>query len=359
MSFWILSCKELDGGIYVTRLPKSVTNPDGSVQPGVPDNWYFVGPGTNPSVAEYSGTKFVLTFTYLSHLFCRVMDISTWPPTEVVPVQTPVPYPGGAWVVSLPQDSLSLKTQSDVGFGLVAQFFKPPYLATPLLFLDPSTSTYSVTVTPLAGWAPDPPAGVTVYYRLYARAFPYTGPWVLVTDWTQSAATFPWFSFPFSNVGSLRFQLSVTWGDQFLPTDQWNPDAHAEGIPGQTYITVDSTTEVANTQEFVYESLTLDLLTSETFAYLAARQLFHSESVADSLAFGQTSGTGFSVPLVGGATLTAAMGTRQGFVQIVPGLNVAFAAYSGSITPVLVPSGDSLDFSKSYLQGATLQAVMG
>ena len=75
---WILACKELNGGIYLTRLPRATIKLDGSVQPGVPDNWYFVGPGTNPSITEYSGTKFALVFTYLSHLNVRIVDIAAW-----------------------------------------------------------------------------------------------------------------------------------------------------------------------------------------------------------------------------------------------------------------------------------------
>lgn len=45
---FILAAKELNGGIYITRLPKAIVNPDGSVQPGIPDNWYFVGSGHEP-----------------------------------------------------------------------------------------------------------------------------------------------------------------------------------------------------------------------------------------------------------------------------------------------------------------------
>src|SRR5271154_4278915 len=109
-NLYILACKELNGNIYITRLPKAITL--GGLAPGIPDNWYLVGPGTNPSITEYSGTQFALMFTYLSHLFCRIVDIATWPPTEVIPVQTPSPYPGGAWIFNLPQDSLALKIES-------------------------------------------------------------------------------------------------------------------------------------------------------------------------------------------------------------------------------------------------------
>ena len=270
---FILAAKELNGGIYITRLPKAIVNPDGSVQPGIPDNWYFVGPGTNPNVQEYSGTQFALTFTYLTHLNVRIVDISTWPPTEVVPITGSPTITIGNQVTGsgAPQDSLTLKTESSVVVGLTQEFFRPPVLQQPLLFLDPTTfplPTYSVTILPTSNWAPDPPVTspvFPVFYRFYVRPFPYTGPWILTTDWTLSSLSFPWFSFNFSSMGSLRYEFSVTWGTQWSPTDQWNPNAHMEGIPGQYFVTVDSTTQRSNAQAFINEMLTYDLTSDVTF----------------------------------------------------------------------------------------------
>jgi hypothetical protein len=352
-TLFIVACKELNGGIYVTRLPKAVVNPDGSVQPGVPDNWYFIGPGTNPSVTEYSGTKFAVMFTYLSHLNVRIMDIATWPPTEVVPITSPpnITIGNNTTGSGAPQDSLTLKTEGDTSFGLVQQFFKPPLLAQPLLFLDPITNAYSVTITPLPGWAPDPPAGVQVFYRFYRRPFPYTGPWLLVTDWTASAGSFPWFSFLYSNVGSLQDQFSVTWGTQFNFTDQWNSNAHAEGIPGQVFVTVDSAVQHTNSQAFIFEHLTLDETSDTTFGIFGSRQMFIVVSSSNSFTPAGDS-IGFSRSLVGSGTTFNFMGARAGFVQLVPGSNSIPAN-------VPVPNGDSLSFSKAYQQGNTLPAVMG
>ena len=225
---------------------------------------------------EYSGTKFALTFTYLSHLNVRIVDISTWPPTEVVPITSPPTITIGNQTTGsgAPQDSLTLKTEARQLFGLTRQFFKPPVCVQPLLFLDPITNTYSVTIKPIPAWAPDPPWPVfPVFYRLYVRPFPYTGAWILATDWTLSALSFPWFRFPFSNVGAF-VELSVTWGTQWLPTDQWNPNAHAEGIPGEFFLTVDSTTQHVNAQAFIFEHLTYDLTSDETFGYFGTRQEF-------------------------------------------------------------------------------------
>jgi hypothetical protein len=350
---FILAAKELNGGIYITRLGPAIVNPDGSVQPGIPDNWYFVGPGTNPNIQEYNGTKFALTFTYLTHLNVRIVDISTWPPTEVVPITNPptITIGNNTTGSGAPQDSLTLKLQGDTTFGLVAEFFKPPLLVQPLLFLDPISNAYSVTIVPLPGWAPDPPAGVQVFYRFYRRPFPYTGPWLLVTDWTLSAVSFPWFSFPFSNVGDLRDQFSVTWGTQFNFTDPFNPTAHAEGIPGQIFVTVDSTVQHTNAQAFIFESLTLDESTDTTFAMLGPRQQFLVISSVGSFTPSGDS-IGFSRSLVGSGTTFAYMGARLGFVQLIPGFNSIPAG-------VAVPDGDSLNFSKAYQQGNTLPAVMG
>jgi hypothetical protein len=66
MSKWLLACKELNGSIYITRLPKAIVNGDGSVQPGIPDNWFFVGPGTAPSVEAYSAAAVNITGTAIA-----------------------------------------------------------------------------------------------------------------------------------------------------------------------------------------------------------------------------------------------------------------------------------------------------
>lgn len=363
-NLWILACKEAgnnntegSGYIYVTRLPVAVSNAQPGIPDGFPDNWYFVGPGNNPSVQEYNGTQFILTFNYLSHLNCRIIDIATWPsPTEVVPISSPPTITIGSNTTGsgAPQDSLALKTEGGTSFGLIQEFFNPPILQQPLLFFDSITNTYSVTIQPVATYFPQPPALIVtpavsntqVFYRFYVRPYPYTGPWVLTTDWTLENYVFnvptqPLFSFAFSNVGSLRYQFSVTWGGQFSPTDQWNPNAHMEGIPGQIYITVDSMTQHSNVQAFIDESLTLDRTSTETFTYFGNRQQF---IVFSSLTSFSTTGDsiGFSKSLVEGGSTFTAFGSRDGFVQIPQN-----------------ETTDSLLFSQSYRQGNTLQAVMG
>jgi hypothetical protein len=215
---------------------------------------------------------------------------------------------------------------------LVQEFFRPPVIAQPLLFLDPGTGTYSVTILPIAGWVPDPPVGLPVFYRLYTRPFPYTGPWILTTDWTLSNVSFPWFTFPFSSIGSLRDQFSVTWGTQFSFIDQWNPNAHAEGIPGEYFVTVDSTTQHVNAQAFIFEMLTLDRSSTDTFGIFGPRQEFIVEGPDDALAFGQRAGTGFSVPLVGGSTFFTMLGNHIQFVQLADQADELVASAAPSVS---------------------------
>jgi hypothetical protein len=357
---FILACKELNGGVYITRLPKAIDDQT----PGIPDNWYFVGPGLRPSIQEYNGTKFVLTFDYLSHLNCRIVDIATWPPQEVVPITSPPTITIGSNTTGsgAPQDSLTLKVSGGSTTAVVAPFFNPPVLQQPLLFLDPNTNTYSVTIQPVTTYFPQAPALITspaasntqVFFRFYARPFPYTGPWILQQDWTLENYVFnvptqPLFSFPFASVGSLRYQFTVTWGNQFSETDQWNPAAHMEGIPGEISVTVDSTVQHANAQATINESLSLFILedpttgvtSTETFVVVSPRQAFINEGPTDLVfpTLTYVNPSNLSSQLLVGSNSFAFFDTRQAFVY--------------------EQEADSLDFSVSTAQGNTLQAVMG
>jgi len=292
---YILACKEINGSVYVTRMPQTVS----STQPGVPDVWHFVGPGARPSIQVYSGTQYILTFEYLSHLFCRVVDTATWPPTQVNPVQVsggPNPPTPFTYNFQLLQDSLTAKQEGQSSTAVVDDYFNPPLLPQPSLFLDAFTNTYSVTVSELSTWEPwqPTPNAASVLFRFYARPFPYTGSWVLVQDWTPintflGSPVRPYFSFPFSNVGSLRYQFSVTWGDGVNAQHPWNPVLHNEGIPGQTTVTVDSNTQHANTQLFLDESLTLKYASSVAFAGFDTREAFLNEGPDDAIQLSKSS----------------------------------------------------------------------
>lgn len=344
MPQYIIACKELDGQVFITRLGPTQPVAGGGYAPGTPDPWHFVGPGSRPSVTEYNGTQFIITFDYLSHLFTRVFDITTWPPTQVNPVQIsggPNPPTPFTYNIQLSQDSLSLNIGSDSGsaFGIVAPFFNPPTLQQPILFLDASTNTYSVTILPKSTYAPQPPAGVQVFYRFYVRPFPYTGPWILTQDWTLSAVSQPWFSFPFSSVGSLRDQFSVTWGSQFDPLAPWDPTRHAEGIPGEIFVTVDSTVTHPSYQFFLNESLTIDLDSYVVAPNFGNREDFVSEGPFDAIEL--------SISLLeqGSGNTFAFFGTRQAFVDEVG---------SDSINALYLLSNPA-----AFVGGNALRAVMG
>jgi hypothetical protein len=85
---YLCASKEINGGIYITRMSVPSMGGEPGFAPGTDDGeWYFVGPGSRPSVQHYSGlTQFILTFDFLSHLTTRVIDISTWPPTIINPI---------------------------------------------------------------------------------------------------------------------------------------------------------------------------------------------------------------------------------------------------------------------------------
>jgi hypothetical protein len=296
-NLWILACKELNGNIYLAQLPQAIDDQTPGIPTGFPNEWNLVGPGTNPSIQEYNGTQFILTFNYLSHLFCRIVDIGTWPPTVVNPVQTsggPNPPTAIQYNIQLSTDALTLKTESSVMLPnfAVSEFYNPPILEFPLLFLDATTDTYSVTLQPAAGYAPNVQqpffvgpamATTTPYYRLYVRPFPYTGPWILAQDWTITNPTFPWFTFVFSNVGSLRYQFSVVWGNQFSFAAPWNPTQHEGGIPGQTFITIDSTLIHPSFQATIHEVLTLERMGNNMFGIFSPPQRFFDESPTDQI----------------------------------------------------------------------------
>jgi hypothetical protein len=88
MSQYLCASKEINGQIYITRLSQAIDDHT----PGIPSEtddgvWYFVGPGSRPSIQQYNPpNQFILTFDFLSHLTCRIVDISTWPPTVVNPI---------------------------------------------------------------------------------------------------------------------------------------------------------------------------------------------------------------------------------------------------------------------------------
>src|SRR5271157_4613024 len=298
---YILACLELNGVIYLARLPQTVD----ANTPGIPDTtsggpWFAVGPGLRPSVQEYyltgSTQQYILSFEYLSHMFTRVIDTTTWPPTTVNPVATP-PYPG-TWSIELAQDALSLKFESNLGFGPVNAFLNPPILVQPAVFDNPATipPTFSVTLTLDPSYNPQVPIGYTPFYRLYRRTFtPTIGPWEILPiapsteNWQANT-----LSYVDSNPSILQFQYSATLGVGFNDQAQWDPNAHNEGQVGLTYITVDSTVGHLNFQLFLDESLTLDETSNLSYAVLGVRGLFlYISKAINTISYG---GATYSIP---------------------------------------------------------------
>jgi hypothetical protein len=349
---FILACKELNGIIYLARLPQTVD----ANTPGIPDTgsggpWFAVGPGLRPSIQEYwltGGTQqYVLSFDYLSHMFTRVIDTTTWPPTTVNPISTPVPYPGGAWSVQLSQDALSLKFESNLTFGPVNAFLNPPILMQPTVFDNPATipPTFSVTLTLDPSYSPQVPIGYTPFYRLYRRTFtPSIGPWEMLPiapsteNWQANT-----LSYVDSNPSILQFQYSATLGVGFNDQAQWDPNAHNEGEIGLTYITVDSTIGHLNFQLFLDESLTLDETSYLTFANFDRRSMFIVQQASDEiqLSYSLLGQGGQVIPLFGvrGLFITANSSDSIVFPEmggVTPGPNnfkastFAMSAYIGT-----------------------------
>ncbi len=343
MPTYIIACKELGGIVYLTRMGPTQPVAGGGYAPGTPDVWRVVGPGLNPSVQQYNGTSYILTFEYLSHLFTRVVDTSVWPPNIVNPVQVtggPNPPNPIAYNIQLAQDSLSLRTESNETFGLVAPYFNPPIIQQPIIFDDPLTNspqqTYSVTLTLAAGYHPEVPSGYTPYYRLYRRTFtPSVGPWTMIMDWTPNT-----FSYVDSAIGTLQYQYSATWGTDFSYTDQWNSNAHLEGIIGLTYITVDSTVGHKSYQLFLNESLTLGRSSSQAYGLFDSREQFIVETPNDEI--------DLSKSLIGQSSQTfASFGQRSAFVYTQGSDSLTFPEMGGVTAGVNNFAASS--FSTAYI----------
>jgi len=325
---WVLASKELNGIIYLARLPKASSGNVPGVPDGFPTNWFAVGPGLRPSVQNYGGTQYILTFDYLSHLFTRVIDIATWPPTTVNPVLVsggPNPPNPFQYTIELAQDALILKTASTEASGLVESFYNPPQLQFPLLFLNPVTDTYSITIQLAVGWVPQVSPSVQPFYQLWYRAIGTT-PWLLLQDWVPAGVSPTYaFNYLFSHVGSLRYQFSLIWGSQFNFTDQWNPANHEGGIVGFTYLTIDSNVLHPSFQAIINEMLTLDISSTEAYGIFGSRQLFLTQSVQDSFPISRS--------LIGaGDEAYGFFGERQLFVYTQASDQLTYP-FMGGVTP--------------------------
>jgi hypothetical protein len=212
MAQYLIACKEINGNIYVTRLPQTMPGPE----PGFPSEWVFVGPGNNPSVQEYSGNQFILIFEYLSQLVVRVFDITTWPPTQVNPISVAGgPNPPSAFLfgvatggtAKMPNDVYIFRVPTSfLGVGQVKNQYDPPYLQHVLIFHDPVAHTFSVELKPDPTWHTNAP-NTPNFFRLY-RAPLGSSSFTRVSNVST-----------ITNVSISGDLLTITAANKFLPGD--------------------------------------------------------------------------------------------------------------------------------------------
>lgn len=332
MALWLLACKELNGGVYVTRLPKAISSGT-SISPGVPDNWFFVGPGTAPSVQEYNGNQFILIFNYLDRLIVRVLDISVWPPTQVNPISVsggpnpPSAFLFGITAAGILNDNYIFNVpNTSTGVGQTKNQFDPPYLKHNLIFFDPGTNTYSVELQPDPTWVTNLP-NTPNFFRLYRSPLGAIPVWTRILDWSTT------LDFTDSHVGLLQFQYAATIGAFFNPSNPGSTTDHEESLKGPI-LAFDSTAPPIGFLLIEIDSLPLNAgseasrLPSVTgFGYFTTTQRFFVQVVADVIGYPglQTPTTGQpTTPLQETATSTAlgvgAIGGFLAFPQSTPGL---------------------------------------
>ena len=242
MAHWLLACKELNGIVYVSRLPKAINKNT----PGIPSPWEPVGPGFRPSVQIYTGngspadqTQFILTFEYLSHLVTRVLDISVWPPAVVDPVTF------NPTSIELPIDAVAVKLASAEASSQTSYYFNPVFLNNGPLFVTPGSpnNTWLVVITPASFWTPLFLGTQTAYYRVYRRAIG-TSTWTLLPS--QPPQAYNWnTTLNYSDTTTspdFRFEYTVTWGMGPNPSNpEVNTDFNEGVIGGGTILHYDST----------------------------------------------------------------------------------------------------------------------
>ena len=216
---WLLACHESGGEIFVARLPKAIDDH----KPGIPSPWFPVGPGLRPSVQKYTGngstgTQFILTFDYLSHLVTRIIDIATWPPTVVNPVTS------NPTSIELPEDAISLRLFSTLDHASDSYWRNPVQLFPNPLFFNVSLNEYQAIIAPAVGYMPlEVPTGVTPFYRVYRRPIG-TPNWTMVKDWNST------LSFTDTAPGPFQFEYTATWG---MGPNPANPNSNTDYAEGQ------------------------------------------------------------------------------------------------------------------------------
>jgi hypothetical protein len=281
MAKWILSCKELNGRILVSRLPKTIPPalPGGNPEPGIPSLWVDVGPGLRPSIQHYpqgGANDFLLMFDYLSHLVTRrIQDIdATWPPASVNPIGNVSPFQ-----VTLAEDAIAAKLYSTSGgTHPVSTHFNPVILLAELLMYNAITDTYSVLIKSDPSFFPEKPAGVTPFYRVYRRPLA-GGPWTMRMDWNAA------LNFTDTQLGGpFQFQYTATWGELFDPANPNDPNAHNEGTIGDgTIENFDSTVHPFDYTLTPTDEIMVGLTGTSSYVFADSRQAFVVEVAIDAI----------------------------------------------------------------------------
>lgn len=270
MAKYLAACKEVNGKIYVTRLAQSVGNPP---TPGLPEPWAYVGPGTRPSIQEYSGDQFILVFEYLSHMVARVLDITVWPPNQVDPIiTTPIIAIGTGNPPQGPDDAMFVRLSSATGRGQASAWYPGPQIqATPVI---KNGNQYSVTITTQPGWSSGVP--YTNYYRVYRQPL-VGGSWTMVQDWVVAP-----LNFTDTQTGVLQFNYRATVGAGFDPNFPNDPTKYFEGDPGNI-ISRDSTAHPLDYQLVGDDPVnwSRNALQMQALATFGTRQQYLVEAVFD------------------------------------------------------------------------------
>lgn len=238
--------KEKDGQIYVADIGPS-KGPD--TMGDILKPWTPTGPGERPVVSS-DGTTHYLAFEYLGHVYVRKLSSTTWPPLVIDPT-TYTPN------ISLEEPHDALTLGSEVTPGQV-RGEDQPYLA-PAGSVGPSaapggtiphsgalkrvtgiirdvvTGQYSIQLQ--RDTTPALPSPATLQaWRVYVR--PVGGAWGLVVDWQTEVGPFT-----LSNLGSLRYDVALTFGDLQDPATH----QYRESCLGSS-LHVDSTVEPLTVQ---------------------------------------------------------------------------------------------------------------
>ncbi len=207
----MLIAKEMNGGIYLAQVGASVS----PGQPGsLTNTWSYVGPGKTPRLL-LDGSNYILTFNYLGKVYARTLVLATWPPEIVNPVTlSPIS-------IQEPSEAQVIPTlTAPSGMIVFDHQDHAPDVLRGGLYYDPSTNTYSVTLSRDSAINPNP--ATRQKYRLYTRPIG-SSTWTLAVDWSTDIP-----AYTVSNVGSLRIEAAMTYGDLWtqpgrnsnLPTSQ-------------------------------------------------------------------------------------------------------------------------------------------